>query len=76
MIYSIELDLDHEMTIGELANLINPHNLIADIVDLSGPTSGNPVIEVYGNYLDIVMFLAEYTEGCTYDLKFLVERIK
>jgi hypothetical protein len=76
MTNSIELDLSHEMTIGELANLINPHHLKADIIDLSGPTSGNPVIEVYGNYLDIVMFLAEYTGGCAYDLKFLVEQIK
>jgi hypothetical protein len=64
------------MTIGELANLINPYQLKADIVDLPDPASGNPVIEVYGNYLDIVMFLVEYTEGCAYDMKFLVQRIK
>ena len=76
MTNSIELAFSHEMTIGELANLINPYHLKADIVELPGPAGGNPVIEVYGKYVDIVMFLAEYTEGCAYYLKFMVEQIK
>ena len=73
---SIELDFSHEMTFGDLADYIEPYGLKADIIELVGPGGGNPVIELYGPYKNIVEYLVEYTDGTGEDLKFFVEQIK
>ena len=74
--YKIELDFNHEMTFGDLADLIEPDGLKADIIELVGPGGGNPVIELYGPYKNIVKYLVEYTDNSGEDLKFFVEQIK
>ena len=76
MTNSIELDFSYEMTFGDLADFIEPYRLKADIIELVGPGGGNPLIELYGHYKNIVEFLVEYTDGTDEDLKFFVEQIK
>lgn len=76
MTCSIELDFSHEMAFGELANLIEPYELKADIIELVGPGGGNPVIEIYGTYTDIVMFLADYTGGSDEQMQYFIGEIK
>ena len=75
MTKSIQLDFSHEMTFGELADFIEPFELQAKIIELVGPGGGNPLIELSGEYKNIVSYLAEYTDGTDEDMEFLVEQI-
>ena len=74
--YKIELDFNHEMTFGDLADLIEPYGLKADIIELVGPGGGNPVIELHGPYKNIVDYIKDYSDGSNEDMKFFVDRIK
>jgi len=77
MRFRIELDFNHEMTFGELADLIEPYDLQASIVELVGPGGGNPLIELVGTYDNLVRYLQEYTgESSGDDLDFYVQQIK
>ena len=76
MTKSIELDFGYNMTFAELADQIEPHNLQANIVDLVGPGGGNPVIKLSGTYIDILDYLAEYTNNVDEEMQYHVEQIK
>ena len=75
MTNSIQLDFNHEMTFGNLADLIEPYKLQAKLVELVGPGGGNPSIELIGTYKNIVSYLNDYTDGTDEDMKFFVDQI-
>ena len=70
--YSIQLDFSHELTFGQLLDDIHPFNLTAQIVELSGPAGGNPLISLSStNKQNIINYLHIYCQNDPVEIEYL-----
>lgn len=55
----VQLDIAHDIELGEFLDMCEEHNLEFKVIEVRGPGGGNPLIEFTGDDEDIRRFMAE-----------------
>lgn len=55
----VELDIAHDIELGEFLDMCDQYNLEFKIIEARGPGGGNPLIEFIGDDKDVRRFMYE-----------------